>query len=386
MLEKVNMPSMGATMEEGTIIAWLVHEGDNVKQGDILLEIETDKSTFDFESPCSGVVRKIIAKEGDVVPVQELVAIIGDADEEIPADWLKKATPVDDSAPVVKQATSTADQAVDMASSAAKMGRVKISPKARKLAVNLGVDIAAITGTGPGGRIESLDITKAAQQAPAQDDIIAFDAIRQKINATVVQSKQQIPHFYVQAMVDMTGAVAYREKHADKGDKISYNALLAKAIVAGIEAEPSLNNGYSEKGLVPRKAIDVGLAIETPRGVVIAVVEGVDRLDASAISKEMLADIEAARNERFDEIKMDGACMTISSLGMYRVEMFIPIIHPGESAILGIGTIAARAVVSQGKVVVRKTMPVTICVDHRIADGAVAARFLEAFAGYLERL
>ena len=380
MINKILMPSMGATMEEGTIIAWKVSEGDQVKAGDVLLELETDKSTFDFESPCDGVVRKILATEGQDVPVQQLIAIIGDADDEIPQEWLKANQPAE------RVQAARSDQPVAAQSFAVPSGKsrgIKISPRARKLAEQLGVDISKVIGSGPNGRIESPDVEQADQPSGSSSVVQSISSIRSRINRTVTQSKQQIPHFYLESLVDMTNAMAYRGKQSVSGKKISVNAILMKAIVKGLAAEPSLNQAYSENGYLLRQEIHVGLAIETPAGVIIAVIDHVDQLEFPELSEKINETVELAKAGTFNKIKKEGACMTISNLGAYPVESFFPIIHPGESAILGVGSITERPVVQNGEIVARTTVPLTICVDHRIADGAVAARFLEAIANYL---
>ena len=377
------MPSLGATMEEGTITTWRFEEGDTVESGQIICELESDKSTFDFESPCSGTLRKIIAAEGQTVPVQQIIAVIGDPNENIPVEWLSG----EQKGAIAATAEQTGATA-ETETSANEGRRVKISPKARKLAQQLGIDIEDIKGSGPGGRIESGDIEKAAHavKKALKQPITPFGPVRRQVNAKVTQSKQQIPHFYIQTVVDMTGAAALREKYSSKGTSISYNALLMKAVVSGLEAEPSLNMEYCDEGLRPRAGKNVGLAIETPGGVIIAVIDDVDKHEVVELSQKIAEAVNCARQQQFHAIKMSGACMTISNLGRSRVETFMPIIHPGESAILGIGSIADRPVVANDLIVRCKTVPVTMCVDHRIADGAVAARFLEAFASYLEHL
>lgn len=373
---------MGATMEEGTIVSWKVKEGDAVKTGQVLLELESDKSVFEYESPCDGLIRKILAKEGETLAVQSTIAVIGDAGDAIPAEWLI-ATPA--AKPAIA-AVATIAPTVQAATAGAKFdkGGPKISPRARKLAEQLGVDIVKVTGTGPAGRIESADVEKAAKSPQASVSAVGtatFDPIRLQINRKVTKSKQEIPHFYIAAQVDMTRAAALREA---QGKTFSFNALLMKAIVAGLQAEPSLNMQYTDAGLVPHKATNVGLAIETPKGVVIAVVDDVDKQDLTTLTGKIKALVEAGQAGNFKNLKTHGACMTISNVGMYRVDAFYPIIHPSEAAILGVGSLAERPVVVSGQVVVRKTMPISLCVDHRIADGAIAARFLKAMAKYLE--
>jgi pyruvate dehydrogenase E2 component (dihydrolipoamide acetyltransferase) len=269
------------------------------------------------------------------------------------------------------------------------------------LAQELGVDVEKVTGSGPGGRIESSDIENAAKwqatapkgtvpfsltrksgQSPA-DGVVPLSPIRGRIVRKVAQSKREIPHFYVNVAVDMTAAAAYRDAH---GKRASYNALLMRAIVAGLQAEPSLNVSFTEAGYVPHQTINIGLAVETPEGVVIAVIDDVAPCDDAELTRRMAAAVEALRRGDTAAVKTSGACMTISNIGMFRADLFIPIIHPGEAAILGIGTIAERPAVVHGTLAVRRTMPITLCVDHRIADGAAASRFLAALAGYLESL
>lgn len=383
MLQQIKLPSLGATMEEGTIVSWKVKEGDAVKTGQVLMELESDKSVFEFESPCDGLIRKILAKDGETLAVQATIAVIGDAGDVIPSEWLV-AAPAANSATAAAAIVAPPVPAATAAGAQFDKGGPKISPRARKLAEQLGVDIAKVTGTGPGGRIESADVEKTAKALPASAAVVGaalFDPIRLQINRTVTKSKQEIPHFYIAAQVDMTRAVALREA---QGKTFSFNALLMKAIVAGLQVEPSLNVQYTNAGLVPHKAINVGLAIETPKGVVVAVVDDVAKQDLAALTGKIKAVVEAGRAGNFKDLKTHGACMTISNVGMYRVDAFYPIIHPGEAAIVGVGSLAERPVVDGGKVVARKTMPISLCVDHRIADGAIAARFLKAMAKYLE--
>jgi pyruvate dehydrogenase E2 component (dihydrolipoamide acetyltransferase) len=382
MLNEIRIPSMGATMEEGKIVVWRVKEGDRVKPGDVLLEIETDKSVFEVESPCGGVVRRILVPEGETKPVQTLIALVGDPTDDLPALTPAQASPrADPGAPVPPP---TAEPRA-----AGPVNDVKISPRARKLAEQLGVDIRKVSGSGPEGRIESADIERAARTPPSQPlqaGVVPFDATRLQINRKVTQSKQEIPHFYLGTLIDATRLVACQGKARAQGRKMSVNAVLMQAIAKGLEAEPALNVTITANGYAPRASVDVGLAIETPRGVVIAVVENVNRLDAVALSDRIRSVVEHIRSEGLRAIKSSGACMTISNVGMYRADWFIPIIHPGETAILGVGSLAERAVVAQGTVVARPTLPLTLCVDHRIADGAVAARFLKVLADYVEKL
>ena len=224
MLQQIKLPSMGATMEEGTIVSWKVKEGDTVKIGQVLLELESDKSVFEYESPCDGQILKIFAQDGETLAVQSIIAVIGDACDAIPDEWIVAA-------PVATSATASvaiAAPILETATSVVAMfekGGPKISPRARKLADELGVNIAKITGTGPGGRIESPDVEKAAQATPASASVAGtkmFDPIRLQINRKVTKSKQEIPHFYISSQVDMTAAVAFREA---RGKEFSFKTL-----------------------------------------------------------------------------------------------------------------------------------------------------------------
>jgi len=366
-------------MEEGMIVCWRVKPGDRIQAGDILADIESDKSIFEYESPCGGVVRKILVQSRQTCPVQAMIAIIGDENEEIPAEWL---APQEVKTKTGPSPAAPNTPAPDQRESGPK-NRVSISPRARKLAKELGVDIEKVSGTGPDGRIESSDIENASKGLKAPEGLIPFDSTRAQINRKVTQSKREIPHFYVSVTVDMTGAIAYRESH---GKKVSFNVLLMKAVVAGLEAEPSLNVAVTDAGYAPHKSVNVGLAIETPKGVVIAVIDDVAKCNDAELMARTVSAVETVRSGNIQAVKTDGACITISNVGMFRTDLFIPIIHPGEAAILGIGSIAERPVVIKGAVAVRKTMTITLCVDHRIADGAAAARFLAAVATYLESL
>ena len=220
-------------------------------------------------------------------------------------------------------------------------------------------------------------------RAPRRRQTLCRSIRSAQINRKVTQSKREIPHFYLSVTVDMTAATAYRESH---GKKVSFNALLMKAVVAGLAAEPSLNVAYTDAGYVPHKSVNLGLAIKTTKGVVIAVIEDIAKCDDAQLMERMAAAVEAVRKGDTWAVKTAGACMTISNVGMFRTDLFIPIIHPGEAAILGVGSIAARPAVVDGALAVRQTMTITLCIDHRIADGASAARFLAAVAGYLEEL
>ncbi len=378
-------------MEEGTVLAWRKQEGDAVNKGDVLCEIESDKSVFELESPGSGFLNKILVKSGKSVAVQELIAIVGSEKDSAISVCRYGAVPEPDSG-------------------TANSGRIKISPKAKKLAETLGIDYTSIAGTGPGERIESRDIERAAHNAvrsaekkqtqpsgtsrktmqeiagiasEADLETIPYGAGRKRVIDTVVRSVKEIPQFSLHTSIDVTGLVEYRKRRIREGEKLSYNAFFMRAAVKGIEAEPSMQYLFSERGFLQRNSVDIGLAVDTPRGVVIGTVHDVDKLSLSELSQSIEQTAEACRTGKAAASGAD-ACMTVSNLGMHRVDGFVPIVYPGQTAIIGIGTIAERPVALNSTVQIRTTVLVTLCADHRIADGAAAARFLSAFAEFLE--
>jgi pyruvate dehydrogenase E2 component (dihydrolipoamide acetyltransferase) len=344
---EICMPSMGATMEEGTILSWKVKEGDCVTKGQVLFEFESDKSAFSYESPSDGVVLKILTPDGQKAAVGLAVALLGAPGENI-----------------------TEEQAVS--------ARVKISPRARKLAEQLRVDISKIKGSGPGGRIESPDVERAAKKGEAAQ-AEPFSPARRLIQKTVILAKREIPHFYIDCSIDMSQVQITRQRQLLKGVKLSYNAFFLQAAAQALLAVPVFRQTYTEKGFVLKEALHIALAEETPAGVQLSVIKDVDRKDLFQLSDEISIARGAGPSESFEI-----ACLTISNLGMYRVERLAPIIPPNQSAIIGVGAIADRPVVSGGIVQSRSMMTATLSVDHRIADGADAARFLEAFAASLE--
>ena len=381
MLHRVRLPSMGATMEQGTITAWKVRENARVEAGDLLFELETDKSTYGVESPVSGIVRKILVEAGQTVPVQAVVAIVGELDESIPEDWL-----VPESAP--DRSTDARDAGLGREVSEKPKSRsrgVRISPRARKLAAELGIDISSIAGTGPEGRIETADVKRqAGNRSMLSGRVTPIDRVRQQIMRTVSLSKQEIPHFYAQTSVDMTAALSLRMEAAATGDRLSFSAFFVQAAVAGLQAEPNLRRLYTAEGYRLLATVNVGLAVETPAGVLVGVLRDVDKCSLAELSRRTAALAEEARAGRLAPSGAVDAFLTVSNLGAYRVDTLIPIIHPGQTAILGIGRIAERPAIVQGSVVARSSVSVTLAVDHRVADGADAARFLQAFQDHLE--
>jgi pyruvate dehydrogenase E2 component (dihydrolipoamide acetyltransferase) len=365
---KICMPSMGAMMEEGTILSWKVKEGDSVTKGQLLFEFESDKSTFSYESPNDGVVLRILVPEGQKAAVGLGIALLAEPGEDV-----SDALPAE---PAGKEQPSSQHAGVP--------ARVKISPRARKLAEQLQVDISKLQGSGPGGRIESQDVERAAKKGEGAARPEPFSPARRRIQDTVILAKREIPHFYLDCGIDMTQVKLLRQEQAVKGMQLSYNAFFLQAAAYALETVPVFRQTYTEEGFVLKQALHIALAVETPAGVQLSVIKDVDRKDLVQLSEEISLTVEKARKGIGQSEGFEIACLTISNLGMYRVERLLPIIPPKQSAIIGIGAIADRPVVADGVLQPRTMMTATLSVDHRIADGVDAARFLQAFAARLE--
>ncbi|GAF83462.1 unnamed protein product, partial [marine sediment metagenome] len=311
MAKEVRLPQLGQTMEEGTIISCTVNVGDEVKKGDVIFEIETDKATLEMESPADGFVKHVLAETDQTLPVGEPLMILGDKSEQVPQsfiDSLKATTapaPVS-AAPVPAEAPAQAAAAVT--EPAKPPGKVKASPRAKKLAKDLGVDLSAVTGTGPAGKITEQDVKDAAakpsQQLTAADEAKPGATIRvnklQKITAQkMLQSKREIPCYYLNVRADVTELVDLRAKLNETGDvKVSYNDFIIRAVATGVEKFPLMSGQLAGDAIKLAETINVGLAVSTPRGLIVPVVKDANKKDVKQIAAETQALIEKARNKK----------------------------------------------------------------------------------------
>ena len=431
MIQKVLVPKLGQTMEEATIETWRVKEGDQVAKGDILLDITTDKATLEVESYVAGTVRKIMGKEGDVLPVNAVIALVGDPGDEIPDD-IETPTPLAE-APAEKARAAAGpahEPAPAAALSARPSGRVVVSPRARRLArekkvsvrvlsgsgpkgriveadVNAyldrvaglritptareaayqkDIDIATVRGSGPGGRITKEDVLKApAARAIAPGERVPLTAMRRVVAERMSRSKREIPHFYIVANVDMTEAVAFRAKlNAQSSVKVAFHDLIIKAGARGLREFPRMNASWQGDAIQLRNEINIGLAVALEEGLIVPVVRNAERLSLLDVARASSSLIERARGKKLTPDEYMGGCLTISNLGIFDVDFFIPVINPGESAILGVGRIAPKPAVRDGDIHVRSMMSVTLAGDHRVIDGAIAAGFLKCVKDLLE--
>jgi pyruvate dehydrogenase E2 component (dihydrolipoamide acetyltransferase) len=398
MAKEVRLPQLGQTMEEGTIVNCLIKVGDEVKKGDVIFEIETDKATLEMESPADGFVKHILVEVDETLTVGAPLLVLGDKDEEVPQsfiDSLKGAAP--EAAPVEQAAPVEAAKAEP--EPAKPVGRLMASPRAKKLAGELGVDLSAITGTGPAGKITEQDVKEAAASKPAKPAKPTPAAPAEvKLGATVplnrlqkitaermLRSKREIPCFYLTVRADVTDLVDLRTKLNQASDvKISYNDFIIKAVAAGLEKYPIMTGQLKGQTIKLASSIHIGLAISVPDGLVAPILKDVNKKDIKQIARDSQALVERARSNKLAPADLEGGCITVSNLGAAGIDSFIPIVVPGQCSILGIGRITDTCVPDNGNILVRKLMNMTLSVDHKVANGAYAAQFLDFVRKLLE--
>ncbi len=411
---EVVMPSMGADMTEGAIARWIKTEGDEISRGDILAEVETDKAVVEMEAYGNGILRQVIIGEGVTVPVGQVIAIIADADEEIPSvdAPVAEAAPEPAAAPVPVAAQAAPEP---VAAAAAPAGRIKASPVAKKMAAENGIDLASVSGTGPGGRVVKSDLeaaiagggspapaaaTPAAASAPAAPvaaaapapalltEDIPLTSMRKAIARTVVRSKLDQPDFWVSVSVEMSAALAARKQMndalADSGVRVSVNDMILKAVALSIEKHPKWNMSYTDEKLVAHPNINVGVAIALDQGLMVPAILGCQAKslkDIAIASKDLGA---RAKSGGLTQEEMTGGTFSVSNLGMFGIDEFSAIIFPPQPGILAVGASAPTPIVKDGELAVGNIMKMTLSVDHRVNDGAEGAVFINEIKGYLE--
>jgi pyruvate dehydrogenase E2 component (dihydrolipoamide acetyltransferase) len=396
MAKEVRLAQLGQTMEEGTIVGFSVKIDGEVKKGDVIFEVETDKATLEVESPAEGFVKRILVEVGETVPCGEPILVLGDKDEKVPQSFIdslkdQASAPVG-AAPAATEAPAEVAAAVTEPVGAA--AKVKASPRAKKLAKDLGVDLATVTGTGPAGKITEQDIKEAA--AKPSEEVTAAEEARpgatilvnkvQKITAQkMLQSKREIPCYYLNVRADFTELVELRAKMSETGDaKVSYNDFIIRAVATGVEKFPIMSGQLAGDVIRLADAINVGLAVAAPNGLIVPVVKDANKKDVKQIAAETQVLIEKAQNEKLHLSDLEGACITVSNLGGFGVESFIPIVIPGQCSILGIGRIKDMCVPDNDNIAVRKLISLTLSVDHKVANGAYAGQFLDFVRKQLE--
>jgi pyruvate dehydrogenase E2 component (dihydrolipoamide acetyltransferase) len=474
MAQLLEMPKLSDTMKEGVLRRWQKKEGDKISPGEVVAEVETDKATMDFESFDEGVLLKLLVADGATVPVGGPIAIIGKPGEDISAALAeaekrqKAAAPAaTPSTPAATPSTPAATQPVTRATAPAgpkptpqpaaskapaaarptqrpsaavpangTSGKVLASPLARRLATDLGIDLRAVQGTGPGGRIVERDVqaaadgpataptssgpeaeaetpagasgeetpradgslphplvpdrraeTRPATAAPStQDQLIPLSLMRKTIARRLVESKTQVPHFYLSADADMESAMSFREQVKEvHGAKLSVNDLIIKAAALALRRVPESNASFSDEGIIRHGRVDIGMAVAIEDGLVTPVIRNADLKTLGQIAGQAQELAARARERKLKPEEMTGATFSVSNLGMMGIREFAAIINPPEGAILAVGSIRKEPVVKNDQIVIGQRMTLTLSCDHRVVDGALGARLLAAIISILER-
>jgi pyruvate dehydrogenase E2 component (dihydrolipoamide acetyltransferase) len=391
----VVMPALEMAQETGKLVSWKKKAGDQVKKGEMLLEVETDKAVVEIEAQGDGVLGGVTAKEGDVVPVGQTIAWLLKPGEQPPANVAAAQTGRKmDSAPAAAAATA-APAAPEPVSAAG----ARISPKARRLAREHGVDIATLRGSGPGGEILAEDIMKASASAaqaappaaaarPTSPPLAApsgppeaVSSIGRIMAERTTQSWTTVPHFFVTREVDATALNATRARwipiiEKSHGVKVTHTDFIVAAVARALHLHPRMNGSWANDKITLNSHVNVALAMAVENAVVTAVIKDTDRIGLGDIAKQRKELAERARANRLQPADITGATFTISNLGMFNVDAFTAIIVPPQAGILAVGAIADRVVAANGMIGVRPTLNVTLSSDHRVVDGARAAAFL----------
>ncbi len=426
----ITMPALSPTMTEGTLAKWLLKEGDAVRSGDMLAEIETDKATMEVEAVDEGVLARILVAEGtEGVPVNAPIAILLEEGEDasvledatsepaaVTAPAAAAAAPAPEAAPVAAPVAAAAP-AAPVASAG---GRILASPLARRMAGQAGLDLAAVSGSGPRGRIVKADIEAAmaaggapapaaapvaapvaasaptpAAAAPAADaspfegefELQALSTMRKTIARRMSESKREAPHFYMTVDCELDALLALRKdlnERAGDAFKLSVNDLVIKAAAVALMKVPAANAGYSEGGIKLYKSADISVAVASDRGLITPVIRNANGKGLEAISTEMRELAQKANDGKLMPEDYQGGSFSISNLGMYGVKQFDAVINTPQACILAVGAGEQRAVVKDGALAIATVMSVTLSVDHRAVDGAIGAQFLAAFKGLIQ--
>ena len=385
MVTKFVMPKLGMTMEEGTIIKWLKHEGDEVKRGEEIVEIETDKVTMKLEAPASGILYKILATEKQVVPVGNIIALIT-----APGEVVSDIESLIEEKPEIP--TTTTPSAPPPPNIRREQGaRIFISPRARKLARDKGVDYTQIRGTGPGGRIIERDIINFINQGvsvPIEAKTIPLEGIRKIIAKKMSLSLSEIPQLTYTSEVDMTEALKIRKYflnlYKNEDIKITMTDIIAKTVIAVIKKYPIFNSSLEGNTILIKEHINLGIAVATDRGLIVPVIHNAENKSLKEISINIRNLARKAREGTLSLDEVSGGTFTVSNLGMFGIEVFTPIINPPEAAILGIGKMIQKPIVKEGRIQIAPLMILSLTHDHRIMDGVDAANFLAEMKTLLE--
>src|SRR3989441_5022587 len=421
-MSEISMPRLSDTMEEGTIARWLKSPGDEIKKGDILAEIETDKATMDLEAYEAGTLQQILVKEGETWPTGRGVALMGTG--AVAQEGGARQAPAQQPAPAAAKTGADGAGAVPAESppreerstqspvtaESGERGEVKASPLARRMAEEHSIDLRQVQATGPGGRVVRDDIEDFLEQrgapsaapapapmsatppqaapapaappsAPPDTELVKLSRVQMLIARRLTESKQTIPHFYVSSEVDMTDVLAMRQTlnatAGEEGVKVTVNDLIVKAAALALEKYPEVNSSLKDDHFIRYKHIHVGMAVDAPTGLVVPVIHDANTKGVRSIARESKALIAKARNNKLTPADLEGGTFSVSNLGMMDASNFIAVINPPQAAILAVAATRKQFVPIDGQPVIRDLMTMTMSTDHRILSGAAVARFLQ---------
>lgn len=375
MATKILMPRLSLTMKTGSVIQWHKKEGEKVEKGEPVVEVLSEKVTYDVEAPASGILRKISAEEGADLPVGTVLAFIAAPNEELPE------REVEAEFPAAKLPEETVTKTAEKPT--LRTERVSASPAAKRLAKEHNIDLAQVPGTGPEGRIAEGDVKHFIEETkgltPRVREEIPLTGIRKTTAERVAHSFQTAPHSFIVMDVNMANALVQREK-----TKSSYTAMLLYAAAKALREHPPVNSTMIDGKIRVYEDINIGVAVSTEKGLVVPVLAKADMKQLEEISFELEELVKKAREGSLSKEQLTGGTFTVTNLGMYNVDMFLPIINPPEAAILAAGRIVDKPVVEEGKISVKPIMTLILAYDHRIIDGAPAAAFLREIKKKIE--
>ncbi len=414
MAEVINMPRLSDTMEEGTLAKWFKKVGDSVKEGEILAEIETDKATMEFESFHDGVLLHIGIDEGSTAPVDSIIAVIGSKGEDISSIIKGTNTAKEEPKPEVKEEPKPEvkeepkpevkeepkpeikEEVKSVAVSNESTDRILISPLARKLANEKGIDIKSIKGSGDNGRIikrdidsyKSSDYSQFIQPRPSvteSSNESQNSTMRKAIAKRLSDSKFSAPHYYLNIECEMDNMISFRKQFINTQNiKISFNDIIAKAVSLSLARHPKVNSRWYDDKIVFYDHVHLGVAVAVDDGLIVPVVKYANSKDLPEINIEIKDFAVRAKNKKLTPAEIEGSTFTISNLGMFGIESFTSIINQPNSAILSIGAIIEKPIVKNGDIVIGNTMKLTLACDHRTVDGATGSLFLKTLKEYIE--
>jgi len=374
LVTRVVMPRLSLTMKTGTVVQWFKKEGDTVQKDESLVEVLSEKVTYDVEAPASGILRRILALEGTDVPVAQALGVIAAPDEQI----LETEAVAEAAVKEVEEAAAVPEKGIVEKAEE----RVVASPAAKRLAREHGLDLTQVRGSGPGGRIVEEDVKQFVERTKTQPrvrEIIPLTGIRKTTAERVSLSARTAPHSTITMEVDMTNASRLRGEA-----QVSYTDMLVKAVAIPLREQPVMNATLEDEQIKVFKDINVGVAVATEKGLVVPVVHNADQKTLGEIASALKELVEKAREGRLTKEDVSGGTFTITNLGMYGVDVFIPIINPPETAILGVGRVTEKPVVVNGQITIKPVVQLSLSFDHRIVDGAPAAQFLQRVKQILE--